>query len=99
RPRAPPALPYTTLFRSHEITPHIPVTTNFMAHTCPNIDLWAWADEVDVVSNDHYLIAADERNFVELALDADLTRSIARGRSGERSEEHTSELQSRFDLV
>ena len=45
--------------------------------TCPNIDLWQWADEVDVVSNDHYLIAADDRNFVELALDADLTRSIA----------------------
>ena len=70
----------------HEITPHIPVTTNFMAHTCPNIDLWAWAGEVDVVSNDHYLIAADERNFVELAFDADLTRSIARGRPW-RSEE------------
>lgn len=33
-----------------------------------------------MVSNDHYLIAADERNFVELAFDADLTRSIARGR-------------------
>ena len=30
----------------HELTPHVPVTTNFMAHTCPNIDLWAWADEI-----------------------------------------------------
>ena len=73
-----------------EITPHIPVTTNFMAHTCPNIDLWAWADEVDVVSNDHYLIAADERNFVELAFDADLTRSIARGRPWMLMEHSTS---------
>ncbi|MGY5764701.1 beta-galactosidase [Brachybacterium sp. DNPG3] len=63
-----------------EIAPHVPVTTNVMAHTCPNIDLWRWADEVDVVANDHYLIAADARNFVELALDADLTRSLAGGR-------------------
>src|SRR5699024_2373462 len=49
-----------------------------------------WADEVDVVSNDHYLIAADERNFVELALDADLTRSIARGRPWMLMEHSTS---------
>src|SRR5699024_5265911 len=47
-------------------------------------------DEVDVVSNDHYLIAADERNFVELALDADLTRSIARGRPWMLMEHSTS---------
>lgn len=74
----------------HELTPNIPVTTNFMAHTCPSIDLWEWADEVDVVSNDHYLIAADERNFVELALDADLTRSLARGRPWMLMEHSTS---------
>ena len=73
-----------------ELTPHVPVTTNFMAHTCPNIDLWKWADEVDVVSNDHYLIAADARNFVELALDADLTRSLARGRPWMLMEHSTS---------
>ena len=73
-----------------ELTPHVPVTTNFMAHTCPNIDLWKWADEVDVVSNDHYLVAADERNFVELALDADLTRSLARGRPWMLMEHSTS---------
>jgi len=73
-----------------EITPHVPVTTNFMAHTCPSIDLWKWADEVDVVANDHYLIAADERNFVELALDADLTRSLSRGRPWMLMEHSTS---------
>src|SRR5690625_2991811 len=50
-----------------------------MAHTCPNMDLWRWAREVDIVSNDHYLTAADPRNFVELAFDADLTRSLAGG--------------------
>jgi beta-galactosidase len=57
-----------------------PITTNFMANECPTTDLWAWAREVDVVSNDHYLTAADERGHVGLALAADLTRSVAAGR-------------------
>ncbi|NEE01113.1 beta-galactosidase [Phytoactinopolyspora halotolerans] len=57
-----------------------PVTTNFMANECPTTDLWAWAREVDIVSNDHYLTAADERGHVGLALAADLTRSVAGGR-------------------
>ncbi|WP_327640986.1 beta-galactosidase [Kribbella sp. NBC_00482] len=60
--------------------PDIPITTNFMAGTCPSVDLWKWADEVDIVANDHYLVAADPRSHVGLALSADLTRSIARGR-------------------
>jgi beta-galactosidase len=54
-----------------------PITTNFMANECPTTDLWAWAREVDIVSNDHYLTAADERGHVGLALAADLTRSVA----------------------
>jgi beta-galactosidase len=58
----------------------LPVTTNFMAAECPTTDLWRWAAEVDVVSNDHYLTAADPRNHVGLALAADLTRSVARGK-------------------
>lgn len=57
-----------------------PVTTNFMALNCPSMDLWAWAQEVDIVSNDYYLEAADPQNQIKLALDADLTRSIARGK-------------------
>jgi beta-galactosidase len=64
----------------HAEAPGIPVTTNFMAGSCQSVDLWAWAHEVDLVSNDHYLTAADERNHVGLALSADLTRSIAGGR-------------------
>ena len=56
-----------------------PVTTNFMANECPTTDLWAWAREVDVVSNDHYLTAADPRGHVGLSLAADLTRSVADG--------------------
>ncbi|WP_425956122.1 beta-galactosidase [Xylanimonas sp. McL0601] len=57
-----------------------PVTTNFMAVICPTTDLFAWAREVDVVSNDHYLTAADPRTHVRLALAADLTRSVAGGK-------------------
>ena len=58
----------------------IPVTTNFMAAECPAVDLWKWADEVDIVSDDHYLTAEDHRSHVGLALAADLTRSVARGK-------------------
>ncbi|GHS85430.1 beta-galactosidase [Actinomycetota bacterium] len=58
----------------------VPVTTNFMAAACPAVDLWRWAREVDIVSNDHYLTAEDERAHVGLALAADLTRSVAGGR-------------------
>ncbi|WP_435737413.1 beta-galactosidase [Cellulosimicrobium sp. PMB13] len=57
-----------------------PVTTNFMAAACPATDLWKWGREVDIVSNDHYLTAADPRNQVGLALAADLTRSVAGGK-------------------
>src|SRR5690606_9410836 len=56
-----------------------PITTNFMAGTCTSTDLWAWAREVDVVSNDHYLTAADTEPEIGLALAADLTRSVAGG--------------------
>jgi beta-galactosidase len=58
----------------------VPVTTNFMAAECPSVDLWKWAAEVDIVSNDHYLTAEDPRSHVGLALAADLTRSVARGK-------------------
>lgn len=57
-----------------------PVTTNFMVTECLTVDYWRWRDEVDVVSNDHYLTAARADNHVLLALDADLSRSLARGR-------------------
>ncbi len=67
-----------------------PVTTNFMANECPTTDLWAWAREVDIVSNDHYLTAADERGHVGLALAADLTRSVAGGRPWMLMEHSTS---------
>jgi beta-galactosidase len=63
------------------LTPEIPVTTNFMAMKfVRDMDYWSWVDDVDVVSNDHYLDSADPDNHVELAFSADLTRGLAGGR-------------------
>ncbi|MCX4698724.1 beta-galactosidase [Streptomyces sp. NBC_01373] len=65
----------------HRLSPGVPVTTNFMVapSQCASIDYWAWADEVDLVTNDHYLITDGRRTHVNLALAADLTRSVAGG--------------------
>ncbi|MBS3177455.1 MULTISPECIES: beta-galactosidase [unclassified Pseudoclavibacter] len=57
-----------------------PITTNFMAGMCPSVDLWRWADEVDIVANDHYLSAEQQDNHIQLSRAADLTRSLARGK-------------------
>lgn len=64
----------------HEVSPGVPVTTNFMVtEHIREMDYWAWAREVDVVSNDHYLVAADPESHRELAFCADLTRGLAGG--------------------
>ncbi|MFC5910210.1 beta-galactosidase [Streptacidiphilus monticola] len=60
--------------------PHTPVTTNFMAGACGALDYWQWAREVDLVATDHYLAAERADNHIDLALAADLTRSLAGGR-------------------
>ncbi|GAA5057762.1 beta-galactosidase [Thermocatellispora tengchongensis] len=57
-----------------------PVTTNFMIPNCKPMDYWRWAAEVDVVANDHYLDAGRTDPHIELAMAADLTRSVAGGR-------------------
>nr|MDT0661422.1 beta-galactosidase [Micromonospora sp. DSM 115978] len=61
----------------HRWSPGVPVTTNFMLANCKTLDYWRWAAEVDVVSNDHYLRAEEADNHIELAMCADLTRSVA----------------------
>lgn len=61
------------------LTPDVPITTNFMANNCKHLDYWRWAPEVDVVSNDHYLIAEDPGRHIDLAMSADLTRGLAGG--------------------
>ncbi|MEU4326861.1 beta-galactosidase [Nonomuraea dietziae] len=59
----------------------LPVTTNFAGTVnCKSTDLWQWAREVDVVANDHYLSAEKPDNHIELAMSADLARSVAGGR-------------------
>ncbi|HEV7185301.1 MAG: beta-galactosidase [Actinomycetales bacterium] len=71
-------------------TPQLAVTTNFMASSCPSMDYWKWAREVDVVANDHYLTAERPDSHILLALDADLTRSLAGGRPWMLMEHSTS---------
>lgn len=63
------------------LSPGIPVTTNFMTalSQCDSADYWAWGREVDMVTNDHYLITDGRRTHVNLAMAADLTRSVAGG--------------------
>jgi beta-galactosidase len=62
-----------------ELSPGIPVTTNFMATNCKPVDYWRWAPEVDVISNDNYLIAERPDSYIDLAMSADMTRSLAEG--------------------
>ncbi|QYC42908.1 Beta-galactosidase [Nonomuraea coxensis DSM 45129] len=63
-----------------ELTPHLPVTTNFAGTVnCKSTDLWQWARELDVVANDHYLRAEQPDNHIDLAMSADLARSVAGG--------------------
>jgi beta-galactosidase len=60
----------------------LPVTTNFMGLSMGldrPIDYWKWGERMDVISNDHYLIADDPRNFQELAMTSDFIRGTAGG--------------------
>ena len=64
----------------HEVTPGVPVTTNFMVtEHIRALDYHRWAREVDVVSNDHYVIAADPEGHRELAFCSDVVRGLADG--------------------
>ncbi|MEU7654059.1 beta-galactosidase [Micromonospora taraxaci] len=56
-----------------------PVTTNFMIGMAKNMDYHSWAPDVDLVSNDHYLTAADPQAHLGIALAADHTRGVAGG--------------------
>ncbi len=56
-----------------------PITTNFMANQSWTTDLWKWAAEVDIVSDDSYPWAADPENEIGLSIASDLTRSVGGG--------------------
>ncbi len=61
-------------------TPDVPVTTNFMVMgETKGMDYAAWADEVDFVSNDHYVLPGPQA-LDELSFSANLTGGIARHR-------------------
>jgi beta-galactosidase len=63
-----------------EVTPAVPCTTNLMASSATkSMDYFDWAKDLDVIANDHYLVAADPERHVELAFSADLSRGIAGG--------------------
>ncbi|MDQ0753555.1 beta-galactosidase [Streptomyces africanus] len=61
--------------------PDIPATTNFMVmRNFDALDYWRWAPELDIVSNDHYLMSDDPESEIDIALSGDLVRSLAGGR-------------------
>lgn len=63
-----------------EVTPDVPATTNLMVSSgTKSMDYFDWANDLDVIANDHYLAAADPERHIELAFSADLTRGIAGG--------------------
>lgn len=61
-----------------EVTPGVPITTNFMGFYKPS-DYWAWAREVDFVSDDHYVDPADPAAPATAAMTRDLMRSLGGG--------------------
>jgi beta-galactosidase len=74
-----------------DLSPGVPVTTNFMtlAHF-DHLDYHQWAAEQDVISTDHYVVAALEHPQAELAFSGDLTRGLAGGRPWVLMEHSTS---------
>ena len=62
------------------VTPDVPVTTNFMVMgETKGMDYAAWADDLDFVSNDHYVLPGPQA-LDELSFSANLTGGIARHR-------------------
>ncbi|WP_084469738.1 beta-galactosidase [Jiangella gansuensis] len=63
-----------------EVTPDVPVTTNFMLPTWNHYDQWAFARRIDQVSIDHYLDNRGPAGETHVAFGADLARSFNAGR-------------------
>lgn len=63
-----------------DVTPDVPVTTNFMLPTWNHYDQWAFAKVIDQVSVDHYPDDAGPDGQVQVAFGADLARSFNQGR-------------------
>src|SRR5450759_5019922 len=54
------------------------------------VDDGTWVDDLDLVSNDHYMMAHDPQSHVELAFSADQTRGLAGGQPWMLMESSTS---------
>jgi hypothetical protein len=61
-----------------EVAPSVPITTNFMGFF-KHADYWAWAREMDVVSDDHYVDPADPAAPAFAGMTRDLMRSLGGG--------------------
>jgi beta-galactosidase len=63
-----------------DVTPGVPATTSLVVASATNsMDYFDWAKDLDVIANDHYLVAADPERHIELSFSADLTRGVAGG--------------------
>ncbi|NIH87714.1 beta-galactosidase [Amycolatopsis granulosa] len=62
------------------VTPHVPLTTNFVGLVQKALDWHAWEPHEDVVSLDSYPEPYDPRGHVEAAFGYDLVRSLKDGR-------------------
>lgn len=60
-------------------SPSVPITTNFMGFFKP-LDYWAWAAELDVISDDCYPDPVDPDSPYLAAMTRDLMRSLADGK-------------------
>ena len=56
-----------------------PMTTNFMLPTWNHLEQWGWAQELDVVSMDHYLDTTGPDAETHIAYGSDLARSWSGG--------------------
>src|SRR5699024_11604320 len=94
-PPTPTRFPYTTLFRSREYYSVIREYVDYFV--LPRIDILRSYFRSSNNANSRQAISA--KNGVEFVHRYASTSAIVNSGSFRRSEEHTSELQSRFDLV
>ena len=72
-----------------DLSPHVPVTTNFMGFFRA-ADYWSWSSEVDFVSDDSYPDPAVEDSWKDAAMQRDLMRSLRHGQPWILMEQSTS---------
>src|SRR5699024_12136227 len=98
-PPCPPSFPYTTLFRSLDSVPDY--LADFVADDAINAGTLFEADllEIEAAQPELIIVAGRSATLYDDLREIAPTVNLSSEGSFERSEEHTSELQSRFDLV